>query len=33
MFQLHEEIVKDGFKRGYGFKVTNVHKNDNAEFA
>ena len=31
-FQLHEEIVKDGFKRGYEFEVTNVQKNDSAEF-
>jgi hypothetical protein len=32
-FQLHEEIVKDSFKRGYEFKITNVQKNDSAEFA
>ena len=32
-FQLHEEIVNDSFKRGYEFKVTNVQKYDNAEFA
>ena len=32
-FQLHEEIVKDGFKRGYEFEVTNVQKYDSAEFA
>ena len=32
-FQLHEEIVKDSFKRGYEFEITNVQKNDNAEFA
>src|ERR1700738_1572029 len=31
-FQLHKE-VKDGFKRGYEFEVTNVQKNDSAEFA
>ena len=32
-FELHEEIVNDGFKRGYEFEVTNVQKNDDAEFA
>ena len=32
-FQLHEEIVNDSFKRGYEFEVTNVQKNDSAEFA
>ena len=32
-FDLHEEIVRDGFKRGYEFEVTNVQKNDDAEFA
>ena len=32
-FQLHEEIVKDSFKRGYEFEITNVQKNDSAEFA
>jgi len=31
-FQLHEEIVKDSFKRGYEFQITNIQKNDNAEF-
>jgi hypothetical protein len=31
-FQLHEEIVNDGFKRGYELEVTNVQKNDSAEF-
>ena len=32
-FQLHEEIVKDGFKRGYEFEITNVQNNKDAEFA
>jgi hypothetical protein len=32
-FELHEEIVNDSFKRGYEFKITNVQKNDEAEFA
>ena len=32
-FQLHEEIVKEGFKRGYEFEITNVQKNNDAEFA
>jgi len=32
-FQLHEKILKDSFKRGYEFEVTNVQKNDNTEFA
>jgi len=32
-FQLHEEVVKDSFERGYEFEVTNVQKNDNVEFA
>ena len=32
-FELHEKIVKDSFKRGYEFEITNVQKNDNAEFA
>ena len=32
-FELHEEIVKEGFKRGYEFEVTNVQENDDAEFA
>lgn len=30
---MHEEIVQDSFKRGYEFEITNVQKNDNAEFA
>jgi len=33
LFQLHEEIVKNSFKRGYEFEVTNVQKNDDAKFA
>jgi len=32
-FLLHEEIVRDSFKRGYEFEITNVQKNDYAEFA
>ena len=32
-FLLHEEIVKDSFKRGYEFEITNVQKNDEAKFA
>ena len=32
-FELHEEIVKDSFKRGYEFEITNVQKNKNVEFA
>ena len=32
-FELHDEIVRDGFKRGYEFEITNVQKNDDAEFA
>jgi gluconate kinase len=30
---LHEEIVKDSFKRGYKFEIINVQKNEEAEFA
>ena len=33
LFELHKEIVKDSFKRGYEFEITSVQKNDNAEFA
>ena len=32
-FELHEEIVKDSFKREYEFEITNVQKNEDAEFA
>ena len=32
-FELHAEMVIDGFKRGYEFEITNVQKNDSAEFA
>jgi len=32
-FELHEEIVKDSFKRGFEFEITNVQKNEEAEFA
>ena len=31
-FELHDEIVRDSFKRGYEFEIINVQKNDKAEF-